>query len=696
MRVCLITAPIITEFVDLDEVRSHAVAQTVRDPQLGILSLAAMLEASGEAPIIVDLNSLYLQFALSTLQPKRDDFTEVAARAIAATKSDVFGFGSICSSYPLTVRIARALKALTPDSTVLFGGPQASVVDVKTLEAFPWVDLVLRGEAEYTLLFLLDELRSSHRLDQVPALTHRVGTQICRNPNAPLIESLDTLPSPAYHLTTYLQGAQKADLELGRGCPFSCTFCSTNDFFRRRFRLRSPERVLLDMRNISATYSIRDFELIHDMFTVDRRRVVEFCQAMIASDEGFTWSCSARTDCVDENLIDLMAKAGCKGIFYGIEVGSQPMQEVIDKHLDIERAHAIIDATERTGIRSTVSLICGFPEETWDDIRETMRVYMHAARCAHSDPQLNLLAPLAATPLYSKHEKELILEELCSDMSHQARTFNALDLELIRKHPDIFPNFYAIPTPRLDPAVRRELWEFALMGLARCRWLLVAIDQNTSGILDFFMLWREHRLQTCPALNSSDLRRYYRTREFPVDFEFFVRSQEVGEAPAVKALLDYQESMRKHAADKVLRFPGNTVLSTGTELQADDIPVRRNGIVILELEVDIQRVLSALKLQQHPVLSRGRYFYVTRPVSTASCRIDRVSEWMGSFLRLCDGRHSVGDVIAQLSDGITEVRHSMRGHVCIGLVEGSQAEQFVDIYRPKSGHSRAHASELAS
>src|SRR5438876_9827010 len=128
-------------------------------------------------------------------------------------------------------------------------------------------------------------------------------------PNAPPIEDLDTLPSPAYHLTGELEGAHRAALEMGRGCPFACTFCSTNDFFRRNFRLRSPERILRDMRALALAYRLNDFDLIHDMFTVDRRRVVAFCAAMIASGETFTWSCSARTDCVDEPLLELMAHA---------------------------------------------------------------------------------------------------------------------------------------------------------------------------------------------------------------------------------------------------------------------------------------------------------------------------------------------------------------------------------------------------
>ena len=94
--------------------------------------------------------------------------------------------------------------------------------------------------------------------------------------------------------------------------------------------------------------------------------------------------------------------------------------------------------------------ISGFPEETWDDVRQSMDVFMHSARCPRSHPQLNLLAPLAETPLLTKHKNDLILEELCSCVSHQGLCQDSADVELIVAYPEIFPNFYMIPTPHLD------------------------------------------------------------------------------------------------------------------------------------------------------------------------------------------------------------------------------------------------------
>lgn len=688
MDICLVTAPTVAEFADPAEIATESVVRAASKPQLGILSLAAVLESRVEGLRIFDLNRAYFSYAESRCGPQDEDFAEVAGREIAAKHADVYGFSSICSSYPLTLRIAKKVKAIRPESTILLGGPQASVVDVGTLASFPFVDLVLRGEAEQTLPLLLDQLEGERRLEQVPGLSYRVGAKPRRNIAAPVIQDLDALPSPAYHLTGDLHGADRAALELGRGCPFACTFCSTNDFFRRNFRLRSPERVLRDMRMIAETYSIRDFELVHDMFTVDRRRVAAFCEAMVASGDKFTWSCSARTDCIDKELLELMARAGCRGIFFGVESGSERMQEIIHKHLDPKRAEEIIDETERLGIRSTVALITGFPDETWEDLRQTMRIFMHSARCPKSHPQLNLLAPLAETPLYSMHKNELVLEELCSSMSHQGRSRNDADLQLIRTYPEIFPNFYAIPTRHLDRVSLLELREFALMVTARFRWLLTAVDQNTPGILDFFSEWREFRIQIRPGLEGSDLREYYRTDTFQTEFLSFVRSHEAGSATGVAALLEYEDAVRSSTSADKTTSPTGKLVAPGAGLWWTDLPIKKKRVFVIELTYDIQSIVEALKIRSKPVFERGAHFYVTHEVSAEVDRLDKVSDWIARLLLLCDGRRRVQEIVRRLSASLHEVHEPFRKYVCVRLLAGAQAADLIDIYRSASRAER--------
>jgi radical SAM superfamily enzyme YgiQ (UPF0313 family) len=676
MNVCLVTAPTAAEFRAPEEFGSELVRDLCAEPQLGILSLAAVLELRGKAPHIADLNRIYFDYVRAG-EPDAN-FAAAAAGLIVQHDSDVYGFGSICSGYPLTLRIAEAVKARRPGATVLVGGPQASVVDVQTLAAFPFVDLILRGEAEESLPLLLDELAAGGRFDRVPGLTYRDGCEARRNANGPVIADLDALPSPAYHLTGELQGASRATLELGRGCPFACTFCSTNDFFRRSFRLRSPQRVLRDMRSIAAVHGIRNFELVHDMFTIDRRRVEEFCHAMIASGDGFTWACSARTDRIDEELLDLMRRAGCRSIFFGVETGSARMQRIIDKHLDPRRAAQIVEAAERRGIGTTVSFIMGFPEETADDLRDTVRLFIDSAHWPHADPQLNLLAPLAATPLYWKHRGEMVIEELCSDMSHQGRSQNPADVELIRTHPDIFPNFYLLPTPHLHRGALMELRELMVAAVGRFRWLLCAIEQATTDFLTFFFEWRMVRQRERPGLAGGELRHYYRTGEFVRDFLGFVRRHEVGQTLLSGVFLDWAEalcsppSIRPSAAARPL--------SGRQALQWTDLAVRESCLRLVQVSMEIEHAIKAIQQRSEPGRANGPYFYL-HGCSDADGLLRRISNWVAWLLEACDGRRNIGQVVDLMCDKLQEVGQNLREYTSLKLIQGAQAEGYLKIYR---------------
>jgi len=678
MKCCLVTAAVATDFEDPDDAATRQVREVAAEPQLGILTLAAVLDQRGMAPRIFNLDRAYYEYLVDQRSRSVAGFARWAASRIASSGADVFGFGTICSSYPVTLRIAGHLKREAPGCDIVLGGPQASIVATETLAAFPFVDFILRGEADQTLPLLLDELSGKRRLSAVPGLSWRSPSGIQRNADAPLIEGLDSLPLPAYGLTGELDGAGGASLELGRGCPFGCTFCSTNDFFRRRFRLKSPERMLADMRAIASRFGIRSFRLIHDMFTVDRRRVAAFCDRLIQSGEEFAWSTSARTDCVDEELLGLMARAGCQGLFFGVETGSPRLQKVIEKGLDLDRARAAIDTTARLGMSNTVSLIAGFPEETWDDLRETMDIYMHTARHPGSHPQLNVLAPVAGTPIHARYQHQMVLEELCSDMSHQGRIHNQADRDLIRRYPEIFPNFYLLPTPGIDRAACLELREFLLAATARLRWLLVALHRSSTGILDVFLLWRRHRLALHPGLSGGSLRHYYIQPVFRRDFVGFVRRKVARfDSPAVRALLDYQEAFLKaETSDARLPRKGCT---PARRLRASDKPVRARHVHVLQLDWDIQAVIDSLKAGQ-PAAVRQPVFYRTGLTPDDDIRLIRISPLLARALETCNGRRTVQACVTDLADcfaGSTTLRRYAAGYLLKNLL----AENLIECRR---------------
>jgi radical SAM superfamily enzyme YgiQ (UPF0313 family) len=682
MHCCLITAPTVTEFRSRGELVSGAVQLAASQPQLGILSVAAVLEGCGDRPNIVDANSAYLKYADTPDGLRSDAFAAHLAELAIRSNADLYGLSSICSTYPLSVRVAREIKKRRPYAMILFGGPQASVVDVATLEAFPFVDFVLRGEVEQTLPCLVAELHQDYDYSRVGGLTYRDGTAVRRNANAPVIEDLDSLPAPAYHLSSYLQNAKAALIELGRGCPFSCTFCSTNDFFRRKFRLRSPARVLKDMREIWAVYGISHFELVHDMFTVDRKRVVAFCEEMLGSNEGFTWDCSARTDCVDKELLELMARSGCRSIFFGIETGSRRMQRVIDKDLDLERAKDVLAIAEQLRLKTTVSLITGFPEEEWDDVRDTVRIFTDSARHSHSHPQLNLLAPLAGTPIHAAHKHEMVLEDLCSDMSHQGLTQNQEDLALIRSLPEIFPNFYMIPAKALDRDVLFELREFLNMTVACFRWLLGAIDQATD-LLGFLEEWRAWRQKLRGELIGYDLRRYYVGKLFRGDFLQFMSQHRLVENSAILALVRVEETMKAAEEERASARIEGIAIPVSSPMQKGDLPCAEGTARIFGLDYKLEEIVSAIATKTTPQ-SQGMFFYATRVDQNGSLRFVEVSNIVAGIVSACDGTRTVGDILEGLGGALLNVDEEVRSFAAERLLTGIREAGFVSIYRPRS------------
>src|SRR5947209_6732191 len=529
MKVCLVGAPTAHEFDDHAMSETDALRAIAEHAPLGVLSLAAVLENHGMKPEVVDLNRLYYDFRRNNAN-NESDFARFAASYFHERKFDFIGFGSVCSSYPVTLRIACEVKRRQPDSVVAFGGPQAAAVDVATLESYAPIDLVVRGEAEQTLPQLLDALNQSGPLDEVPGITFRHNGKIVRTTDAGGIADLDSLPFPAFHLLPDMETCRFMPLELGRGCPFSCTFCSTNDFFRRRFRLKSPARMLEEMRRVKVTYGIDTFELVHDMFTVDRKRVAAFCEALLAAPDKFYWGCSARTDCIDEELIELMASAGCRGIFFGIETGSQRMQKIIDKGLDMDDSAARVRSCSKSKIKTAVSLIVGFPEETKEDLRATVGFFTDSLRSEHADPQLVILAPLAGTPIHRQHKENLFLEDADSDLSYRGWDQGPEEKKMIADCPDIFPNFYSVPIQHLDHEFLKELRDYLLNGIKVARRLLLELRLAGADMLLVFEEWRAWRQTRMPELARNDLAAYYASDAFPSDLLEFVKMRYLAES----------------------------------------------------------------------------------------------------------------------------------------------------------------------
>jgi len=470
-------------------------------PHLGLISLLAVLEREGHEGILVDPK---LDVSAGRL-PLDSSLYERLADAVLASRPHVVGLTTLGCNFIGTAKIAAHLKRAEPELPILVGGPHASILDVQLVERFPQFDVVVRGEAELTLPPLLDRV-SSRRFDDVLGVTYRHGSAVRRTSAAPVISDLDSLPPASYdHYPVAELGLTILRVEAGRGCPFECTFCSTASFFGRRYRLKSAERLCADLRRLHDAYGVSHFALTHDLFTVNKRKVLEFCEAV--EPLGYTWSCSARMDCVDDRLLERMSEAGCRSIYYGVETGSPRMQTEVAKRLDLSLFWPTLSTTRRVGMEATASFITGYPQETAEDQAMTLDLIgeLWSAKSDNVTIQLHLLTPEPGTGLLTKYEPALAYDGHVTDFN--LPMLEPDDAHVIESDAEVFVNhhYYCGVLPRsrhiLVTVIHPMLYR---LGLSVQRHMLARYDGRLSHFFDDVIAWADRERRT-PPYSSSDL-----------------------------------------------------------------------------------------------------------------------------------------------------------------------------------------------
>ncbi|AGK51633.1 B12 binding domain protein [Burkholderia thailandensis MSMB121] len=416
-------------------------------PHLGLLALAAVAEADGHRVQIYDPKRLIRDGTLAydaTLYERASD-------AVLAERPDVVGFTALGCSFLFALNVAALLKRREPDLPVLLGGPHATMLHRQILERFPQFDVIVRYEADEILPAVLDCLER-RTFDVIPGLSWRAtgrGSLLRFTDGKPKVENLDLLPIASYdHYPIAELGLSMLRIEAGRGCPFACTFCSTAGFFQRSFRIKSAERLVRELDILHRRYRVSDFKLDHDMFTVNRHKVMEFCEAVAG--RGYRWRASARIDCVDEALLKKMADAGCVDLYFGVETGSARMQKICQKRLDLQRVEPILAAADSLGIETTASFITGYPQETGQDRDDTLDMIGRCARRPSCLTQLHMLAPEPGTPLFDERGAEIAYDGYGGP--YNTRLLSSSDEREVLDHPEIFQTYYYYPAalPRAE------------------------------------------------------------------------------------------------------------------------------------------------------------------------------------------------------------------------------------------------------
>lgn len=377
------------------------------------------------------------------------------------------GLSTMCNTFPRSLSVARSIRAKRPDLKIVLGGPQASSKAAQILERYDFIDCVVKGEAETVLGDLISALEAGVYKSRT-GLLFRSDLDRAEGADsfAPLPD-LDALADLDYATYPIALADPVYSIEAGRGCPYGCTFCSTKDFFRRRFRLRDPARIVDELSRIKKKCGAKRFDLVHDMFTTNRKLVVSFCDSVLARGLECTWSCSARTDRVDTELLELMYAAGCRSIFFGIETGSQRLQRDILKKLDVEDAAARALEASTLGFDVTASLIIGFPNESREDICDTINLIfrLRALRPKIQTVQVHLLSPLSGTELTTANIQSICFDGHITDMT-SVKALSEWERSEIIADRDLFSSFYYFTNREIRRAAYRSMY-WILFFMAR-------------------------------------------------------------------------------------------------------------------------------------------------------------------------------------------------------------------------------------
>jgi len=330
-------------------------------------------------------------------------------RFLRAERPDVLGVSVFTFNRHEAMRLAALARRIVPSCLIVAGGPHATHLAHALLAGYPQIDVVVRGEGEETMLDLARARQQGDpvaRLAGIPGLTFRVppggvgrpaagAKVVCRDtPDRPVITDLDRLPHPA--LDPAMVGVDPVTqfefIITSRGCPAACTFCSSPDFWGRALRFRSPENMVEEVRLLRERHGVVYVSVRDDTFTVNKKRVLDFCRMLVDQGIDLLWDCQSRVNAVDEERLAWMRRAGCTHIQYGVESGSPRMLERLNKGITIEQIRAAAAATRRVGLGLSIYLITGIDSETDEDLGATVRLIEEIR------PHDGLVSPMTVYP----------------------------------------------------------------------------------------------------------------------------------------------------------------------------------------------------------------------------------------------------------------------------------------------------------
>jgi anaerobic magnesium-protoporphyrin IX monomethyl ester cyclase len=354
-------------------------------PPLGLAYVAASLVDAGHEVSTIDAVGLALERFVGVdgvpgvLRQGLSD-EDIVARIPA--DAGLIGVSVMFSTeWPLTKRLIDAIRHRLPGVPIVGGGEHITAAPEYVLDDCPGLTCCGLGEGEGIMVDLAETIGAGGPVDQVPGLVYRDGRRVVRTIARKRVREIETLPRPAWHLfpiRDYIEAGVTPGVDMGRsipilasrGCPYECTFCSNPVMWGQLWRARDQAAVLAEMRHWMTEYGVTNFDF-YDLTAIVRKDwIVKMARLIIDSGVSLTWQLPSgtRSEALDDEVVDLLYRSGCRHIIYAPESGSMRMLDLIKKRIKKDKMIVSVRGAVDHGIKTKANFIVGFPEERVSDV----------------------------------------------------------------------------------------------------------------------------------------------------------------------------------------------------------------------------------------------------------------------------------------------------------------------------------------
>lgn len=329
----------------------------VKGLNIGLAYLYSSLKNKGFEANVLDLNSSRTPWKNKIQQIKLQNFRYVglSIKSVAST---------------MATKIANYIKNLNRNIIMIAGGPHITLDGINYLKENNVFDYALVGECENRLPLLIEILNKGGNISQIPGLIYREYKKVVvieyKDYQDIFIEDLDALPFPLYNNIGRFKDLTYP-LITCRGCPYSCVYCSIKKVGGKKWRARTVENIIAELKEVKEKYNITRFDVYDDNFTLDMKRAKALCKALIESGLELEWCFpnGIRADRVDEELVSLLKHSGCKSVFIGIESTDKTVYKTLKRGETLSEIEKTIRLVHKYEMEINGFFIIGLPTSNY-------------------------------------------------------------------------------------------------------------------------------------------------------------------------------------------------------------------------------------------------------------------------------------------------------------------------------------------